>query len=599
MALTELLWVYVFSLGPLVALLVSVVGSIPVTIDIGERWLLLLIGVPVVMIAGQLLELAAFLETGRVPGTPGGEFVETSVNLLTAGAVYYVLSVTRDRQALSERLSTQRQRHETLVEQSPSPILVVRDGEITDGNPEAVRYFDATGRNDDGGDSGDGGPDERWLCGRGFAEVVAPEARQQIRRRLRRVEQTGEPEHVTELDLQTLSGETRLASALVGPAEFHGAEAVQVTLRDLTKHREMSAELAGVRDRLEETFRNTNDAILLLDPDPDADRILECNRTSCELLGYDREQLLSLGPSEIYPDDPETLRSFMDTVVEEDGYVTDELDCHTADGEVVPAEVSGSVTTFADRQALLAIIRDISDRRRRERRIRVMSRLLRHNLRNDMNVVLGHLEQLRSAAPPEERHHASQIEAVVDELLDLSGEVQIAQETLEDPTETVISAEILLQNAVTACRESFPETDADIEIDAPSELEIRANQLLEVAIRHLIANAIEHTDVPPAEVRVAASHEGDGSVTITVADRGPGIPDVDRNVVTGDSEITAVEHVDGFGLWVVAWVTDTLDGRIEFTENEPRGTVVEIHVPGAAEPTIDTGEIISPEDSDG
>jgi signal transduction histidine kinase len=261
--------------------------------------------------------------------------------------------------------------------------------------------------------------------------------------------------------------------------------------------------------------------------------------------------------------------------------------------------VSGSVTTFADRQALLAIIRDISDRKRRERRIRVMSRLLRHNLRNDMNVVLGHLEQLRAVTPPEEQHHADRIESVVDDLLDLSGEVQIAQETLEDPTETVIGAETLLENAVAACRESITETDAVIEIDAPGELEIRANQLLEVAIRHLIANAIEHTDDRPAEVRVAASHEDDGSVVVTVADHGPGIPAVDRNVVAGDTEITTVEHVEGFGLWVVAWVTDTLDGRIEFSENDPRGTVVEIHVPDAAEPTIDTDEIISPEETDG
>ncbi|MFB6177018.1 MAG: PAS domain S-box protein, partial [Halobaculum sp.] len=490
------------------------------------------------------------------------------------------------RQVLSERLSTQRRRHETLVEQSPSPILVVRDGEITDGNPEAIRYF-----------CGDGQSDGR-LSGRGFAEIVAPEARQQARRQLRRVEETGEPEHVAELQLQTLSGEDRLVSAPIGPAEFRGGDAVQVTLRDLTEHREMSAELAGVRDRLEETFRNTNDAILLLDPDPDADRILECNRTACDLLGYDREQLLSLGPSDIHPNDTETLRSFMDTVVEEDGYVTDELDCRTADGDTVPAEVSGSVTTFADRQALLAIIRDISDRRRRERRIRVMSRLLRHNLRNDMNVVLGHLEQLRAAAPREERHHADRIEAVVDELLDLSGEVQIAQETLEDPTETVLDAETLLENAVTACRESFPQTDAEIDVDAPSELEIRANQLLEVAIRHLIANAIEHTEDPPAEVSVEATREDDGTVVVTVADRGPGIPEVDRSVVTGDTEITAVEHVEGFGLWVVAWVTDTLDGRITFDENDPHGTVVRIHVPDAAEPTIDSEEIISLEESE-
>jgi PAS domain S-box-containing protein len=573
---------YIFLLAPLLALVVSLLGSIPVVIEVGERWLLVLLGVLVVMIASQVLELIAYLQTGVIPGTTGGEFVETGANLLTAGAVYYVLSVTRDRKVLSEQLAVEERRHETLFEQSPSPILVVRDGVITEANPQAEDYFDCV----------------ETVEGRSVTDFVAGEADDSLRERSRRVADTGDPEHVPELPLRTCSGEDRLASVLVGPAEFAEDDAVEITFRDLTEHREISAELAGVRDRLEETFRNTNDAILILDPDPDADRILECNRTACELLGYDREELLACGPFDVYPEDSDTLRVFMDTVVEEDGYVTDELDCYTADGDVVPSEVSGSVTTFADRQALLTIIRDISDRRQRERRIRVMSRLLRHNLRNDMNVVLGHLEQLREAAPPEAHEHADRIEAVVDGLVDLSGEVQIAQDTLEDPTVTVMDAETLLRNAVAACRESYPDAEPEITVEAPDKLDIRANQLLEVALRHLVANAIEHNDSEPPRVRLTVEQDEDGAVSFTVADNGPGIPDIDRRVVTGDTEITAVEHVDGFGLWVVAWVTDTLGGRISFAENDPRGTVVDLWVPDAAEPSIDTEEIISPERDD-
>ncbi|ERH12349.1 MAG: histidine kinase-, DNA gyrase B-, and HSP90-like ATPase [halophilic archaeon J07HB67] len=115
---------------------------------------------------------------------------------------------------------------------------------------------------------------------------------------------------------------------------------------------------------------------------------------------------------------------------------------------------------------------------------------------------------------------------------------------------------------------------------------MRADQLLAVALRHLVDNAVEHAERDDPTVEVSACR-ADGAVRFTVADDGPGIPPVDRRVVTGDREITVAEHVDGFGLWVVAWVTDTLDGTVTFRDNDPRGTVVELTVPDAAADTTD------------
>ena len=555
------LLLYLFVVAPLVALSASVVGSIPVVLAVGQRWLLLLVAVPVVMIGAQVIELVAVVQTGQLPGTPGGEFVETTVNVLTAGAVYYGLTVTRDREALSERLSTQRDRHERLREGSLSPILVVRDETIIEANPAATDYFEA-----------------EELVDVPLSSLVAEEAWARVRERIDAVADGGEPERFEELPCRSRAGEERLAAVVAGPAEFAGSGAVQLDFQDLTEHREMSAELAQVRDRLTETFRNTNDAILFLDPSG-REQILECNETAAALFGYDRDRLLETPPTAVY--DPETLAAFADRVAAEDGYVADELPATTSDGETVPTEVSGSLTTLGDRETLLAIVRDVRDRRRRERRIRVVSRLLRHNLRNDMNVVLGHLEPLRAAAPPSARDHADRIRTVVDDLLDLSGEVQIAQDTLEDPTVTVLNARALLSEAAADARAANPDREPSVTVDAPAELAVRADQLLEVALRHLLDNAVEHADHDEPTVTASARRVED-AVAFTVADDGPGIPPVDRRVVTGDQEITAVEHVDGFGLWVVAWVTDTLDGTVTFRDNQPRGTVVELTVPDAA-----------------
>ncbi|MFC7165250.1 PAS domain S-box protein [Halospeciosus flavus] len=61
----------------------------------------------------------------------------------------------------------------------------------------------------------------------------------------------------------------------------------------------------SVEDRSEEllraVFEHSNDAIFVLDPY--ADEILDVNDASCELLGYPREELLELGPSDCHPDE--------------------------------------------------------------------------------------------------------------------------------------------------------------------------------------------------------------------------------------------------------------------------------------------------------
>ncbi|TKX82604.1 histidine kinase, partial [Halorubrum sp. SS5] len=61
--------------------------------------------------------------------------------------------------------------------------------------------------------------------------------------------------------------------------------------------------------------------------------------------------------------------------------------------------------------------KDVTDRRRRERQLVVMDNLLRHNLRNDLNIVLGTAEELEDEVPGSAEHTAV-IRRVGESLLD-------------------------------------------------------------------------------------------------------------------------------------------------------------------------------------
>ncbi|WP_229380172.1 ATP-binding protein [Haloterrigena salifodinae] len=63
----------------------------------------------------------------------------------------------------------------------------------------------------------------------------------------------------------------------------------------------------------------------------------------------------------------EAFREFVDTVFEEEAGWTDELSCLPKEGEPIPAELSASKITVDGRPCMLSIVRDISERKARER----------------------------------------------------------------------------------------------------------------------------------------------------------------------------------------------------------------------------------------
>lgn len=123
-------------------------------------------------------------------------------------------------------------------------------------------------------------------------------------------------------------------------------------------------------------FEYSNDAILLIDPD--RDKILDGNPRACAMLGYSREELLSIPVSAVHPGEMPKLLAFAQSIFEQGYGWTNELTCVTKTGQNLPAEISGSVIKVARGNCLIALVRDISDRKRAEEALRQYSANLEH-----------------------------------------------------------------------------------------------------------------------------------------------------------------------------------------------------------------------------
>jgi len=134
----------------------------------------------------------------------------------------------------------------------------------------------------------------------------------------------------------------------------------------------------------------------------------------------------------------------------------------------------------------------------------------------------------------------------------------------------------LVKRCIEQLRTTNP--DADVSIAIPEETHVRAIRDLDVAIRNLVENALQHTDDgETSHVRVAATTDPE-TVTLTVTDDGPGIPQTEVDVIKSGQE-TALDHASGLGLWLVRRVVAESGGELSFTVED--GTTVEVTLPRA------------------
>ncbi len=122
---------------------------------------------------------------------------------------------------------------------------------------------------------------------------------------------------------------------------------------------------SSLEQRFRKIFEGSNDAIFVIDPDQD--KILEANPRAADLLSYSRQELItSTKISQVHPDEMPQLQAFAQTVLKEGQGWTDELTCLTKGQRKLPAEISASPIDFEGRPCILAMVRDISERKRLE-----------------------------------------------------------------------------------------------------------------------------------------------------------------------------------------------------------------------------------------
>ena len=225
----------------------------------------------------------------------------------------------------------------------------------------------------------------------------------------------------------------------------------------------------------------------------------------------------------------------------------------------------------------LAICRDVTDLDERTRQLHVLDNILRHNIRNSLNVIYGQGARLRSAVDGELEEAAESIIETADDLLTTSEKSHDITKVLSDDIEIrpIDLAKDLERIAATVAAD-WPEVS--LSVSTPDNIIVIAHPAIESALKELIVNAVAHNDHETPRVEVTAT-AGDEVANVHISDNGPGMSEFDREVLESGSATGVLSHGSGLGLWLVYWVIKRSHGDISITDRDEPGTTVTVSVP--------------------
>ncbi|MFB6092401.1 MAG: histidine kinase N-terminal 7TM domain-containing protein [Haloquadratum sp.] len=233
---------------------------------------------------------------------------------------------------------------------------------------------------------------------------------------------------------------------------------------------------------------------------------------------------------------------------------------------------------FGDEIGYALALRDVTGRHRYEQRLEVANRVLRHNLRNDMNVVRGYAELVASGSADEVEGAARSILERTDDLIAVGDKARKVSE-LDDPhaqATDVHDVAAVVAGATHQARQKYPDVSFPLDGSQHAAARLADAGSLATAIEELIELFVagngpgdERRTPDDATLRISVECDDD-VVVVRLASNDLRIPAVDRDALAAGSE-TPLRHAEGLGLWLAYWCVTENGGELDFAEDPPEG----------------------------
>jgi len=363
---------------------------------------------------------------------------------------------------------------------------------------------------------------------------------------------------------------------------------LSVFSREVTDRKERERALEETTETLEAVIRASPDPVVMIDEEH---RITLWNRAATETFGRESSEVVDRKLPTVFEGELPTFRDVIARLEDGESVTGVETSYERDSGDRVDLSVSAArVDVDGDVVGYMATISDVTERKAYQRRLEeqnekleVLNRIVRHDVRNDMQFVLAMAERLVGEVDGDLEDAAVQIVDHADHVVELTTTMrQLMELTLRDENgdhPTTVSLSQALESQLDEVRSAY--RDALIQTTTPiPRVSVRADETLGSVFRNLLKNAVQHNDEEFAEVEVSVA-ETPSHVTVSVADNGPGVPDDRKQTIFGKDEKGLDSTGTGIGLYLVHSLVESYGGDVWIEDNDPNGAVVRVRLPKA------------------
>ena len=370
------------------------------------------------------------------------------------------------------------------------------------------------------------------------------------------------------INIKTSTDDIKPVKITINKTIQSGEDNVMIILRDATERIRRDQKLQATNDRLETLLEALPVPVAVLSPKGTIER---WNLSAEKLYSYSADNILGEQYSYVVDNsDFSKLREKVRGGKSVSGYKTVH---RTREGSHIDVELYAQPQDENGKlSGIIVATIDTSNQRRRVQQLEVLQRTLRHNIRNKLNVVQGHLELLNKKIDDATGSVAAAATAADEVLMRAEAAQQI-----ETPARSQDTFKQSVPKLVETATAEYENVDGLTISTKVADVSIYAVGKFETAIEHAIENVAKHTE-PPVTVRFSTEILSD-EVNLVIADNGKGIPDAELHVVNSEEE-TPLKHGSGMGLWAMKWLTEQSGGRFGI-DTDPTGTTVWMRLPKA------------------
>ncbi|KAA0001683.1 MAG: PAS domain S-box protein [Thermoplasmata archaeon] len=447
--------------------------------------------------------------------------------------------------------------YQSLLKNALFGIYIIQEGKIVYVNPIAEKLL---------------GYEERELIGKSINEIVHPDDVSIVKKGYITLKKAP-PKY--EVKLLTKNGEVRHIELMVTPITYEGKPAVLGNAIDITERKRAEEALWQSEEKYRGVIENSVEGIYRATVEGE---FLEVNNAFLDIFGYESfEEFKEVVPNalNIYVNSNDR-KKFLNELVKKGMVKNYEISYKKKDGGIVIVNESAWLIEKNGKKIVEGIIHDITQRKKAEEEAEFYNSLLRHDLGNKSQIILGYLELLQKYDfGGKEKELLQKALEAVRASNELISKVRFLHQIEEDEKVRSIDVDKVIKKVVQAYKGEAEKKGMEIKY-SKAGIKARAGILFEEMVANIVENAINHSKGSILEI--SAKDEGE-FCCISIEDDGKGIPDSMKRNIFNKKFKGKGSKGSGLGLYIVKKLAEKYGGKIEVKDGRKKGTRFDIYLP--------------------